>query len=111
MIFVETRQDGIAVATIKSGDGPHNTLDKAFNERLLAVVKELAADEDVKGVVLASAKDTFCGGRRSRPVAVRARTGRSCRNHRPVHRCDARARNDGQAGRSRAQRFSSRRRL
>ena len=51
MIFVETRQDGIAVATIKSGDGPHNTLDKAFNERLLAVVKELAADEAVKRVV------------------------------------------------------------
>ena len=73
MIFVETRQDGIAVATIKSGDGPHNTLDKAFNERLLAVVKELAADEAVKGVVLASAKDTFAaGGDLDQLLSVRA---------------------------------------
>lgn len=73
MISVETRQDGVAVATIDSGDGPHNTLDKAFNERLLDVAKQLAGEETVKGVVIASAKDTFAaGGDLDQLLAVRA---------------------------------------
>lgn len=72
-IALDKRPDGIVVLTITSGKGPHNTLDRAFNEHLLSVIEDLAADDSVKGVVVTSGKDSFAaGGDLDQLLAVRA---------------------------------------
>ena len=62
MIAITQHDGGIALLTITAGEGPHNTLDRRFNEHLFEVVSTLKADEAVKGVVITSGKDSFAAG-------------------------------------------------
>jgi 3-hydroxyacyl-CoA dehydrogenase/enoyl-CoA hydratase/3-hydroxybutyryl-CoA epimerase len=54
--------DGIALLTWNVPDRSMNVITLQGIEELSAIVERLAADAAVKGVVITSAKDTFCGG-------------------------------------------------
>src|SRR5271156_2672421 len=54
--------DGIALVTWNSPGRTMNVIDAAVIAELSAIVEELATDGAVKGVVIASGKDTFCAG-------------------------------------------------
>src|SRR5215468_11168311 len=54
--------DGIALLTWNVPDRSMNVITLQGIEELSAIVEQLAADAAVKGVVVTSAKDTFCGG-------------------------------------------------
>jgi 3-hydroxyacyl-CoA dehydrogenase/enoyl-CoA hydratase/3-hydroxybutyryl-CoA epimerase len=62
-IRYEKGDDGIVVLTLDAPGQSANTMNAAFGESLLAVVERLAAEkDDVKGVVITSAKKTFFAG-------------------------------------------------
>src|ERR1700686_1729842 len=54
--------DGIALLSWDVPDRTMNVITPQGIEELAAIVERLAADAAVKGVVIASAKDTFCAG-------------------------------------------------
>jgi 3-hydroxyacyl-CoA dehydrogenase/enoyl-CoA hydratase/3-hydroxybutyryl-CoA epimerase len=54
--------DGIALVTWNAPGRTMNVIDVKVIEELSAIVEELATDGAVKGVVIASGKDTFCAG-------------------------------------------------
>ena len=54
--------DGIALVTWNAPGRTMNVIDMTVIEELSAIVEELAIDGAVKGVVIASGKDTFCAG-------------------------------------------------
>ncbi len=54
--------DGIALVTWNAPGRTMNVIDVKVIEELTAIVDELATDGAVKGVVIASGKDTFCAG-------------------------------------------------
>jgi 3-hydroxyacyl-CoA dehydrogenase / enoyl-CoA hydratase / 3-hydroxybutyryl-CoA epimerase len=54
--------EGIAVVTWNEPGRTMNVIDSKVIEELAAIVEELATDGAVKGVVITSAKDTFCAG-------------------------------------------------
>src|SRR5215472_16444620 len=54
--------DGIALVTWNMPDRSMNVITLQGIEELSAIVERLVADAAVKGVVITSAKDTFCGG-------------------------------------------------
>jgi 3-hydroxyacyl-CoA dehydrogenase/enoyl-CoA hydratase/3-hydroxybutyryl-CoA epimerase len=54
--------DGIALVTWNSPGRTMNVIDVAVMDELTAIIEELATDGAVKGVVMTSAKDTFCAG-------------------------------------------------
>lgn len=59
---VETDTDGIALVTWNSPGKSMNVIDLTVIEELSALVEKLVADAAVKGVVVTSGKDAFCGG-------------------------------------------------
>jgi 3-hydroxyacyl-CoA dehydrogenase/enoyl-CoA hydratase/3-hydroxybutyryl-CoA epimerase len=54
--------DGIALVTWNAPGRTMNVIDVKVIDELTAIVEELATDGAVKGVVIASGKDTFCAG-------------------------------------------------
>src|SRR5215813_12074211 len=54
--------DGIALVSWNVPDRSMNVITPHGIEELSAIVEQLAADAAVKGVVITSAKETFCGG-------------------------------------------------
>src|SRR5260370_30345301 len=54
--------DGIALLSGNVPDRSMNVITLQGIEELSAIVERLAADDGIKGVVIASAKDTFCAG-------------------------------------------------
>ena len=54
--------DGIAVLTWDMPDRSMNVITLQGIEELSAIVEKIAADAAIKGVVITSAKDTFCAG-------------------------------------------------
>src|SRR3954447_10905103 len=62
-IRYEQGDDGIVVLTIDDPNQSANTMNAAFGESLLATVERLEAEkDDIKGVVITSAKKTFFAG-------------------------------------------------
>jgi 3-hydroxyacyl-CoA dehydrogenase/enoyl-CoA hydratase/3-hydroxybutyryl-CoA epimerase len=61
MIGTEIRSDGVAVLTIDT-PGTQNALDHAFNTAFEKEVAGLLANQAVKGIVIASGKDSFAAG-------------------------------------------------
>ena len=59
---VETDADGIALVAWNSPGKSMNVIDMGAIEELGGIVEKLVADANVKGVVVTSAKDTFCAG-------------------------------------------------
>ena len=59
---VETDSDGIAVVTWDSPDKSMNVIDQSVMEDLDAIIDAIAADEGIKGAVIASAKKAFGAG-------------------------------------------------
>ncbi len=59
---VETDSDGIAVVTWDSPGKSMNVIDQSVMEELDAIIDTVAADEAIKGAVLASAKKAFGAG-------------------------------------------------
>src|SRR5262249_59796943 len=53
--------DGIALVSWNVPDRSMNVITPHGIEELSAIVEQLAADAAVKGVVITSAKETFCG--------------------------------------------------
>src|ERR1700722_5782098 len=54
--------DGIALVSWDAPDRSMNVITLKVIEELAAIVEQLAGDAAVKGVVITSAKDAFCGG-------------------------------------------------
>ena len=54
--------DGLALITWNSPGRSMNVIDAAVLEELSAIVEQVAADAAIKGVVIASGKETFCAG-------------------------------------------------
>jgi len=61
MLRISKRPDGAAVVSIDT-PGSQNALDLAFNAAFDKAVGELLADDEVKGIVITSAKDSFAAG-------------------------------------------------
>src|SRR5258708_14376760 len=57
-----TGGDGIALLRWNVPDRSMNVITLQGIEELSAIVERLAADDGIKGVVITSAKDTFCAG-------------------------------------------------
>jgi 3-hydroxyacyl-CoA dehydrogenase / enoyl-CoA hydratase / 3-hydroxybutyryl-CoA epimerase len=58
----EVDADGIALVTWDTAGRSMNLIDTSVVEELGALVDKVAADAGIKGVVVTSAKDAFCGG-------------------------------------------------
>ena len=54
--------DGVALVTWSAPGRSMNVIDASVSEELSAIVEQTAADAAVKGVVIASGKETFCAG-------------------------------------------------
>src|SRR3569833_838550 len=54
--------DGIALVTWDMPDKSMNVISMAAIEELSGIVERVATEKDVKGAVITSAKDAFCGG-------------------------------------------------
>jgi 3-hydroxyacyl-CoA dehydrogenase/enoyl-CoA hydratase/3-hydroxybutyryl-CoA epimerase len=54
--------DGIALVTWNAPGRTMNVIDATATTELSAIIEELATDGAVKGVIIASGKDTFCAG-------------------------------------------------
>ncbi|MEX2126315.1 MAG: 3-hydroxyacyl-CoA dehydrogenase NAD-binding domain-containing protein [Woeseia sp.] len=61
-IDFQTGADGIAVVTIDVKDRPMNVMTPELLEDLAAAVDKLATDDEVKGAVITSAKESFMAG-------------------------------------------------
>jgi len=59
---LEVDGDGLALITWNSPGRSMNVIDAAVLEELAAIVEQVAADSAIKGVVIASGKDSFCAG-------------------------------------------------
>ncbi|HEU5018641.1 MAG TPA: 3-hydroxyacyl-CoA dehydrogenase NAD-binding domain-containing protein [Pseudolabrys sp.] len=59
---LDTDSDGIALVTWDSPDRSMNLIDLSVIEELSAIVEKVASDAAIKGAVITSGKDTFCGG-------------------------------------------------
>jgi 3-hydroxyacyl-CoA dehydrogenase / enoyl-CoA hydratase / 3-hydroxybutyryl-CoA epimerase len=59
---VDVDADGIAVIAWNMPGRSMNVIDTTVIEELAAIVERVASDAAIKGAVLTSAKDTFCGG-------------------------------------------------
>src|SRR5262245_53468577 len=59
---LDTDADGIALVTWNMPGRSMNVIDRAVIEELSAIVERTVADATVKGVVVTSGKDSFCGG-------------------------------------------------
>jgi 3-hydroxyacyl-CoA dehydrogenase / enoyl-CoA hydratase / 3-hydroxybutyryl-CoA epimerase len=59
---LEVDADGIALITWDMPDRSMNIIDSSVIEELGALVEKVAADTAIKGVVITSGKDAFCGG-------------------------------------------------
>ncbi|MCA1480315.1 3-hydroxyacyl-CoA dehydrogenase NAD-binding domain-containing protein [Bradyrhizobium sp. NBAIM08] len=66
MIFqnfqVEVASDGVALVTWSNLGRSTNVLDETSTSELEQIVKEIIADDSVKGVVITSGKENFCAG-------------------------------------------------
>ncbi|HKM87485.1 MAG TPA: 3-hydroxyacyl-CoA dehydrogenase NAD-binding domain-containing protein [Xanthobacteraceae bacterium] len=58
----DTDTDGIALVTWNMPGRSMNVIDAKVQEELAAIVERVATDAAVKGAVLTSSKDAFCGG-------------------------------------------------
>jgi 3-hydroxyacyl-CoA dehydrogenase / enoyl-CoA hydratase / 3-hydroxybutyryl-CoA epimerase len=58
----ETDADGIALVTWNMPGRSMNVIDAKVTEELAAIVEKVATDAAIKGAVLTSNKDAFCGG-------------------------------------------------
>ena len=54
--------DGIALVTWDMADRSMNVIDLSVTEELAAIVEKVAGDAAIKGAVVTSGKDAFCGG-------------------------------------------------
>ena len=54
--------DGIALITWDMPGRSMNVIDASVTEELGALVEKVASDAAIKGAVVTSGKDTFCGG-------------------------------------------------
>jgi 3-hydroxyacyl-CoA dehydrogenase / enoyl-CoA hydratase / 3-hydroxybutyryl-CoA epimerase len=59
---IDVDADGIALVTWDMADRSMNVINTAVIEELGALVDKIAADAAIKGVVITSGKDAFCGG-------------------------------------------------
>ena len=59
---IETDTDGIALVTWNMPGRSMNVIDEKVIEELAAIAEQVAIDGAVKGAVLTSGKDAFCGG-------------------------------------------------
>ena len=59
---LETDADGIALVAWDSPGRSMNLIDLKVIEELSAVVEEVAGSAAIKGAVITSGKETFCGG-------------------------------------------------
>src|SRR5262249_8027138 len=59
---IDTDADGIAVVAWNMPGRSMNVIDEKVMEELAALVERVAADNAIKGAVLTSGKDSFCGG-------------------------------------------------
>ncbi|MGL6245278.1 3-hydroxyacyl-CoA dehydrogenase NAD-binding domain-containing protein [Pseudomonas sp.] len=55
-------KDGVAVVTIDIPGQPANTITERFRDELAEIVERVAADADIRGVVITSAKKDFVAG-------------------------------------------------
>ena len=62
MIRIEDQGDGVRTILFDRPDSPHNFMNQEVVERLHSMVRDLVADDTVKGVVMASAKKSFLVG-------------------------------------------------
>ena len=60
---IDTDADGIALVTWNMPGRSMNVIDGKVIEELAAIVEQVATDGGIKGAVLTSGKDSFCGGR------------------------------------------------
>jgi 3-hydroxyacyl-CoA dehydrogenase / enoyl-CoA hydratase / 3-hydroxybutyryl-CoA epimerase len=58
----EIDADGIALVTWDMPGKSMNVIDKKVGEELAAIVEKVATDPAIKGAVITSGKDSFCGG-------------------------------------------------
>jgi 3-hydroxyacyl-CoA dehydrogenase / enoyl-CoA hydratase / 3-hydroxybutyryl-CoA epimerase len=66
--------DGIALVSWNMAGRSMNVIDAKVMEELAAIVEKVAADPAVKGAVLTSGKDTFCGGADLSMLETQSRT-------------------------------------
>ena len=60
MSVIEVHQEvGVALVTLNRPDA-HNALNRALSEAIIATFADLAIDEEVRAIVLASAGRAFC---------------------------------------------------
>ena len=59
---LETDADGIALVTWNMPGRSMNVIDQTVMTELAAIIEQVATDAAVKGAVLTSGKDAFCGG-------------------------------------------------
>jgi len=59
---VEIDADGIALVTWDMPGRSMNVIDKKVGDELAAIVEQVATDPAIKGAVITSGKDSFCGG-------------------------------------------------
>src|ERR1700758_5786223 len=59
---IDTDADGIAVVAWNMPGRSMNVIDEKVMEELAAIVEQVATDNAIKGAVLTSGKDSFCGG-------------------------------------------------
>jgi 3-hydroxyacyl-CoA dehydrogenase/enoyl-CoA hydratase/3-hydroxybutyryl-CoA epimerase len=66
--------DGIALVSWNMAGRSMNVIDAKVMEELAAIVEKVAADAAIKGAVLTSGKDTFCGGADLTMLETQSRT-------------------------------------
>ena len=59
---IDTDADGIALVTWNMPNRSMNVIDEKVIEELAAIAERVATDAAIKGAVLTSGKDSFCGG-------------------------------------------------
>jgi 3-hydroxyacyl-CoA dehydrogenase/enoyl-CoA hydratase/3-hydroxybutyryl-CoA epimerase len=59
---IDIDADGIALITWNMPGRSMNVIDEKVMEELAAVVERVATEDAIKGAVLTSGKDSFCGG-------------------------------------------------
>jgi len=61
LVTIERPDDGVAIVAMRDSVG-RNAFSDPFSEALLAAIRELASDRDVRAIVLAGLPDVFCSG-------------------------------------------------
>ena len=62
VIRIEYYGDGVQAIAFDRQDSPHNFMNSQVVQELHQAVRVLAADDEVKGVVIVSAKESFLVG-------------------------------------------------